>query len=76
MIGCKEYNDTREKLAELVFKMQTFTEEELTAQLREARQGSTEIGRGQTIYAFLDELREIGVLGFKCGRYSVNKDRK
>jgi hypothetical protein len=70
---CKEYDESREKLSELIFKLQRFTEGELEAKFRKNRHGKTEIGRSQTIHDYLDELREFGALGFESGHYVVQK---
>jgi len=69
----KEYDENREKLAELVFEMRTFTEDELTERFSTMRHGNIEIGRLQTIHDYLDDLRELGVLGFEEGRYYVHE---
>ncbi len=70
---CKEYDESREKLSELIFTLQNFTEEELKKQFKRKRHGKTEIGRSQTIHDYLDELREFGALGFESGHYYVQK---
>jgi hypothetical protein len=71
VITCKEYDESREKLSELIFSLKSFTEEELESRFREIRGSKIEIGRKQTIHDYLDELRELGALSFEFGHYCV-----
>jgi len=68
---CKEYDENGERLAELVFNLGSFTEDELVRKFSKMQSGSIEIGRLQSIHDYLDDLREMGVLAFEGGRYKV-----
>jgi hypothetical protein len=66
---CTEYNNNRKKLADLIFRLRSFTEQELTDKFAKIKEGNGDIGGVQTIHDFLDDLRELDVLGFEAGRY-------
>jgi hypothetical protein len=66
---CKEYDENRKKLSELIFQKKEFTESELIQEFKKERDGKIEIGRLQTIHNYLDDLQEFGVLKWEDGRY-------
>ena len=68
-----ELDERREKLANLIFELDEFTEAELELHFKRICPTSMEIGRLQTIHDFLDDLRELGSLGYKSGKYYVQK---
>jgi hypothetical protein len=66
---CGEYYLNRERLAQLIYWMRTFTEDEFIETLRQLRNLKTEIGRVQSLHDYLENLRKLGSLGFEKGRY-------
>ena len=70
---CREYDESREILSDLIFELGSFTEAELKAQFVKMRGGKIQIGRMQTIRLYLDDLRELGALGYEHDRFFVLK---
>lgn len=70
---CKEYDENRKTLSDLIFQKKDFTESELIQEFKRKRHGKIEIGRLQTINDYLDDLREYGVLKLEGKRYHVQE---
>jgi hypothetical protein len=70
---CREYDKNREKLSDLIFELQEFTEEQLKQAFNQRCQGNAKIGRLQTVRGYLGDLCEFGALRFEAGRYYVQQ---
>jgi hypothetical protein len=66
-----EYFMNRERLAQLIYWMRSFTEDEFIQTFRQLRTGKTEIGGSGSLHDYLESLRKLGALGFEGGRYTL-----
>jgi hypothetical protein len=66
-----EHFMNRERLAQLIFWMRSFTEDELIQTFGRLWNGKTEIGPLRSLHDYLENLKESGVLGFEGGRYTL-----
>ncbi len=74
MLG--QHNHNREKLAQLIFWRRSFTEAELAQRFNHLQNGQTEIAPLKSISDYLENLRQLGVLGFEGGRYFLLRGAK
>jgi hypothetical protein len=58
----------REKLAQLIYWMRSFTEEDLSKAVAQ-RSYKAENGSALSVHDFLENLKRTGVLAFEGGRY-------
>jgi hypothetical protein len=66
-----EHFMNRERLAQLIYWMRSFTEDELVQTFGRLRIGKNGIGPVRSLHDYLQNLRELGVLGFEEGRYTL-----
>jgi len=59
----------REKLAQLIYWMRSFTEDDLSKAFRQSRPNKTESGSAPSVHDFLENLKKAGVLACEGGRY-------
>ncbi len=61
----------RRDLIKLIYRLDTFSEEELREKFRDETRGDMSIGGCQTIKDYINDLTQIGSLRYEDGRYSV-----
>ena len=66
----------REKLAQLIFWRRSFTEEELNRTVSQLRAGRPGPNPPRSLRDYLEELKQLGVLGFERGRYLLRNPAK
>ena len=66
-----EYFINRESLAQIIYWMRSFTEDEFIQTFRQSRSGKAETSAPQSLHDYLENLKESGMLGFKGGRYTL-----
>jgi hypothetical protein len=66
----------REKLAQLIYWMRSFTEDELIRAFGGLLSGKPGVGPLPSVHDHLENLRELGVLGFEGGRYTLLRPAK
>ena len=66
----------REKLAQRIFWMRTFTEAELNRTVLELRGSRPDLDASHTLRDYLEHLKRLGMLGFEKGRYLLRNPAK
>lgn len=66
-----DYYLNSERLAQLIYWMRSFTEDEFIQTFMQLRSGKTETGRSRSLHDYLENLRKLGALGFEGGRYTL-----
>jgi hypothetical protein len=61
----------KEKLAQIIYWMRSFTEQELAQTVGRLRNGETEAGLLRSLHDYLENLRKSGVLAMNGGRYTL-----
>lgn len=64
----------RRRLSDIIFDLETFTEQELLEEFSQDRNGDIVIDGEQTVSEYLELLKDIGVLHYEDGRYSISKN--
>ena len=59
----------REKLAQMVYWMRSFTEDEFSKAAGESRSNKSKVSPVPSVHHFLENLKTAGVLAFEGGRY-------
>lgn len=67
---CKELEDNRRMLAEIIYGRITFTAKEVVEEYRK-KKGSTLVDGVLGVTGYITHLRDLGVLQLKSGRYIV-----
>ena len=65
-----------ERLAQLIFWMRSFTEDEFIQTFTRFRTGTAELSRSHSLHDYLENLRKLGALGFEGGRYTLLNSAK
>ncbi len=58
-----------QRLANLIFSKDEFTKEEIVEEFRQDRNGDIVIDGQQNVSGYLDDLRQLGLLRFRNGRF-------
>lgn len=66
----------REKLAQRIFWLRTFTEAELNQTVLELRGSRPNLDATHTLRDHLEHLKRLGMLGFEKGRYLLRNPGK
>jgi len=66
----------RERLAQLIFWMRSFTEAELSQKVERRLNGTTAPNSTPPLREYLENLKRLGVLGFDGGRYFLRNTGK
>ena len=73
---CERFAKNREKLADLVYDLETFSEKHILEVFKKQQHGDIVIDGSQTVTQYLRDLREQGALHFSHGKYSVPDTRR
>jgi len=66
----------REKLAQRIFWMRSFTEAELNQTIGEVRGSRPDFDAHRSLRDYLENLKRLGMLGFEKGRYLLRNPAK
>lgn len=66
----------REKLAQRIFWMRSFTEAELNQTIAELRGSRPDFDVPASLRDYLENLKQLGMLGFEKGRYLLRNPAK
>jgi hypothetical protein len=68
---CKQFGDSRRKLASLVYEMKSFTVHNLTRAFRKINSGNTMIDGVESVKSFVENLHQFGALSRHACTYTV-----
>lgn len=71
---CREINQSRRRMLQLIFQLGEFSSTELKTSYREACGEEVRLGATETIASYLQSLVQGGVLSAAGERYSVTRD--
>ena len=66
----------REKIAQLIYWMRSFTEDDLNKAFDASRRANTEKAPTPSVHDLLENLKQAGVLAFEGGRYLLQNPAK
>lgn len=66
----------KESIAQVIYWIRSFTEDELAQTFKQLQDRRMQIGSSRSLREYLENLKNLGVLGFERGRYFLRNPAK